>query len=278
MSTGHVSAGSFPSSHHHYSCVIDRLKYLWDHCKSSLNRFCTVTCLLKPSIIILTPLVPPYRVEMRSVYLLLALASMASLASADKRVLVLLENLTVKETHSIYLRTLANKGFDLTFKVADDAGLTLKKFGEQLYDHLIIFAPTVEEFGGAVSPEAITEFIDAGGNLLVAGNSQLGEALREIASEVGSENSLLLSALFAPSLSSAPSPSSAPSAPSSSSAPSAPVFFLRLSSPFSFCSRSVSKRTRRGPASSTTSTTTPRTRASTPWWWPRPLTSSRAPR
>ena len=212
---------------------------------------------------------------MRSVYLLLALASMASLASADKRVLVLLENLTVKETHSIYLRTLANKGFDLTFKVADDAGLTLKKFGEQLYDHLIIFAPTVEEFGGAVSPEAITEFIDAGGNLLVAGNSQLGEALREIASEVGSENSLLLSALFAPSLSSAPSPSSAPSAPSSSSAP---VFFLRLSSPFSFCSRSVSKRTRRGPASSTTSTTTPRTRASTPWWWPRQLTSSRVTR
>merc|ERR1711990_348704 len=61
----------------------------------------------------------------------------------------------------------------------------LKKYGELLYDHLIIFAPTVEEFGGAISPEAITEFIDEGGNVLVAGNSNLGEALREVASEVG---------------------------------------------------------------------------------------------
>merc|ERR1712060_62992 len=55
------------------------------------------------------------------------------------------------------------------------------------YDHLTIFAPTVEEFGGAISPEAITEFIDEGGNVLVAGNSNLGEALREVASEVGFE-------------------------------------------------------------------------------------------
>merc|ERR1711971_848821 len=78
-------------------------------------------------------------------------------------------------------------GFELTFKVADDSGLVLKKYGEFLYDHLIIFAPTVEEFGGAISPEAITEFIDEGGNVLVAGNSNLGEALREVASEVGFE-------------------------------------------------------------------------------------------
>merc|ERR1711990_187616 len=100
---------------------------------------------------------------------------------------VLLENLTVKETHSIYFKTLFSNGFELTFKVADDSGLVLKKYGEFLYDHLIIFAPTVEEFGGAISPEAITEFIDEGGNVLVAGNSNLGEALREVASEVGFE-------------------------------------------------------------------------------------------
>ena len=93
----------------------------------------------------------------------------------------------MKETHSIYFKTLFSSGFELTFKVADDSGLVLKKYGEFLYDHLIIFAPTVEEFGGAISPEAITEFIDEGGNVLVAGNSNLGEALREVASEVGFE-------------------------------------------------------------------------------------------
>jgi len=117
----------------------------------------------------------------------LLLAAFVGVATAEKRVLVLLENLTVKETHSIYFKTLFSNGFELTFKVADDSGLVLKKYGEFLYDHLIIFAPTVEEFGGAISPEAITEFIDEGGNVLVAGNSNLGEALREVASEVGFE-------------------------------------------------------------------------------------------
>merc|ERR1719228_2667385 len=121
--------------------------------------------------------------RMLAAFLLAVLGS----ALAEKRVLVLLENLTVKETHSIFFRGLASSGYDLSFKVADDASLSLKKYGEHMYDHLIIFAPTVEEFGGAISPEAITEFIDEGGNVLVAGNSQLGEALREVASEVGFE-------------------------------------------------------------------------------------------
>ena len=138
--------------------------------------------------------------------LLLLLVALVPLVSCS-RVLVLLENLTVKETHSLYFRSLAKDNFELTFKVADDPALVLKKYGEFLYDHIIIFAPTVEEFGGAVSseteflvlnllflllapttatqvsPEAITEFVDEGGNVLVAGNSNLGEALREIASE-----------------------------------------------------------------------------------------------
>ena len=49
-----------------------------------------------------------------------------------------------------YISTLAKNGFSLTYKVADDASLQLKKYGEFLYDHIIVFAPTVEEFGGAL--------------------------------------------------------------------------------------------------------------------------------
>lgn len=75
----------------------------------------------------------------------------------------------------------------MTYKLADDANLQLSKYGEYLYEHLIIFAPTVEEFGGALSVEAITEFIDGGGNVLVAGSSQSGDALHELASECGLE-------------------------------------------------------------------------------------------
>ena len=112
---------------------------------------------------------------------------LAGLAVGDNRVLVLLENLTVKETHSIYFKALQDSGFDLTYKVADDSSLHIKKYGQYLYEHIIVFSPSVEEFGGDLSAEALTEFIDEGGNVLVAGNSNIGEVLREVASEVGFE-------------------------------------------------------------------------------------------
>ena len=53
----------------------------------------------------------------------------------------------------MYFRGLVAEGFVLTFKVADDASIVIKKYGSYLYDHLILFSPTVEEFGGALSAE-----------------------------------------------------------------------------------------------------------------------------
>ena len=38
----------------------------------------------------------------------------------------------------------SDRGFDLTFKQADDASLALVKYGEYLYDNLILFSPSVE--------------------------------------------------------------------------------------------------------------------------------------
>jgi len=118
---------------------------------------------------------------------LLGLLCLIGVSVADKKVLVLLENLAVKETHSIYFKNMVDSGFDMTFKGADDATLIIKKYGEFLFDHLVIFAPTVEEFGGNLNVETLTDFVDNGGNILIAGNSNLGEVLREIASEVGFE-------------------------------------------------------------------------------------------
>ena len=122
-----------------------------------------------------------------SALLLAMFLAPAVVAIENGRILALLENLSVKETHSMYFKSLQAKGFDVTFKVADDSTLTLKKYGEFLYDHIIVFAPTVEEFGGSLSVAAITDFIDNGGNLLVAGSTSLGDVLREIATEVGFE-------------------------------------------------------------------------------------------
>lgn len=79
------------------------------------------------------------------------------------------------------------RGYNLNFKIADDASLVLSKYGEYLYENLIIFAPAVEEFGGTLNVDTITQFIDDGGNVLVAGSSVTGDVLRELASECGFE-------------------------------------------------------------------------------------------
>lgn len=42
------------------------------------------------------------------------------------------------------MSSISDRGFDLTFKTADDPSLSLIKYGQFLYDHLIIFAPSVE--------------------------------------------------------------------------------------------------------------------------------------
>lgn len=108
-------------------------------------------------------------------------------AANDGETLVLLDSLATRETHSIFFKGLSERGFKLTYKLADDANLILAKYGEYLYKNLIIFSPSVEEFGGEISVEKITEFIDEGGNVLVAGSSRSGDALRELASECGFE-------------------------------------------------------------------------------------------
>ncbi|XP_078144399.1 dolichyl-diphosphooligosaccharide--protein glycosyltransferase 48 kDa subunit isoform X1 [Centroberyx gerrardi] len=122
-----------------------------------------------------------------NVLLFLSLACMLHCASADGKTLVLLDNLNIRDTHSIFFRSLADRGFDLTFKTADDPSLSLIKYGQFLYDHLILFSPSVEDFGGNINVETITSFIDGGGNVLVAANSDIGDPLRELGSECGIE-------------------------------------------------------------------------------------------
>lgn len=140
-----------------------------------------------------------------------AAAGTATSAAENKETLVLLDTLATRETHSIFFKnlqgefhhrqpfrksqliqnenlfSLVDRDFKITFKLADDAALVLSKYGEYLFQNLIIFAPSVEEFGGSISVETIAQFVDSGGNLLVAGSSTSGEGIRELALECGFE-------------------------------------------------------------------------------------------
>ncbi|XP_037973707.2 dolichyl-diphosphooligosaccharide--protein glycosyltransferase 48 kDa subunit [Plutella xylostella] len=121
------------------------------------------------------------------ILLVLAFVAYCSASLAEQETLVLVDNLNIRETHSQFFKSLQERGFTLTFKLADDPNLVLSKYGEYLYKNLIILAPSVVEFGGQVDTEAITRFIDDGGNLLVGASSGAGEVYREVATECGFE-------------------------------------------------------------------------------------------
>ena len=82
----------------------------------------------------------------RVLLLLLALAA-AALAGAEegprgRRLLVLLDDLAVRSSHSAFFGSLQARGFDLDFRLADDPKLSLHRYGQYLYDGLVLFAPS----------------------------------------------------------------------------------------------------------------------------------------
>nr|XP_054768684.1 dolichyl-diphosphooligosaccharide--protein glycosyltransferase 48 kDa subunit-like [Lytechinus pictus] len=118
---------------------------------------------------------------------LCGLLAILSTVQGGGKTLVLLDSMTMRESHSMFFKSLQERGFDLTYKTADDPNLKLSSYGEYLYEHLVLFCPSVEEFGGDIGENTLTDFIDEGGNILVAGNADIGEPLRELGSNCGLE-------------------------------------------------------------------------------------------
>ncbi|KAL5987671.1 Dolichyl-diphosphooligosaccharide--protein glycosyltransferase 48 kDa subunit [Asimina triloba] len=103
----------------------------------------------------------------------------------DRRLLVLLDDLAIKSSHSIFFNSLKSRGFDLDFKLAEDPKLSLKRYGQFLYDGLIVFAPSAKRFGGSLDLASVLDFVDAGHDLIVAADSSSSDLIRSIAAECG---------------------------------------------------------------------------------------------
>jgi len=119
--------------------------------------------------------------------LLLLLCLTGSVFGGVRRVLVILDSAILKETHSLFLGQLATLGFAADVRLAEDPGLALKRYGEYLYDDMILLTPTAEELGGGLTAESVIEFVDDGGNVFIAAGPDTGDLLRDIASECGIE-------------------------------------------------------------------------------------------
>ncbi|EGC29437.1 hypothetical protein DICPUDRAFT_158975 [Dictyostelium purpureum] len=99
-----------------------------------------------------------------------------------KRTLVVLENLSQKNLYSTFFKTLEKKGYELDFQPATTE-VVLEKYGDFNYDHLVLFAPTLES--KTITSNAVLNFIDGGNNVLIAGSNKISETIRDIAQECG---------------------------------------------------------------------------------------------
>ncbi|KAL5754732.1 hypothetical protein ACOSP7_022952 [Xanthoceras sorbifolium] len=103
----------------------------------------------------------------------------------DRRVLVLLDDLSLKSSHSIFFNSLKSRGFDLDFKLADDPKLSLQRYGQYLYDALILFTPSTDRFGGSLDLAGVLDFVDSGHDLILAADASASDLIRNIATECG---------------------------------------------------------------------------------------------
>ncbi|GAB2295888.1 Dolichyl-diphosphooligosaccharide--protein glycosyltransferase 48 kDa subunit [Dionaea muscipula] len=104
---------------------------------------------------------------------------------SGRRILVLLDDFAIRSSHSLYFKALQSRGYDLDFKLADDPSLALQRYGQYLYDGLILFSPTIDRFGGSINQGAVLDFVDSGHDLIIAADVNASDLIREIATECG---------------------------------------------------------------------------------------------
>lgn len=94
---------------------------------------------------------------------------------------------TFKQSHSSLIKLIQDLGHNIDVKAADDSSLKLARYGEFIYDNILLLCPQVDSFRGSLQVKDLLEFIDAGRNVLLAGSNAPGAMAAELASEVGFE-------------------------------------------------------------------------------------------
>ncbi|CAG8445647.1 3686_t:CDS:2 [Ambispora leptoticha] len=104
-------------------------------------------------------------------------------SAAGGRVLVLLDNETDKALYSQFFKSLEDRQYTLSYKTASDPKVELFAFEERAFDHVINFAPKTKNYDNKVNPAALINFVNKGGNILLAASTELSETIRDFARE-----------------------------------------------------------------------------------------------
>ncbi|URD76153.1 dolichyl-diphosphooligosaccharide--protein glycosyltransferase 48 [Musa troglodytarum] len=110
----------------------------------------------------------------------------------DRWLLVLVDDLADRSSRSRFFSSLQSRASELDFKLADDSSLALLRYGQYLYDSLILFSQSVQRFGGSLDLVAVLDFVDAGHDLILAADSSASDLMREIATDCGDPTAMVV--------------------------------------------------------------------------------------
>ncbi|KAI8845659.1 Dolichyl-diphosphooligosaccharide--protein glycosyltransferase subunit WBP1 [Chytriomyces cf. hyalinus JEL632] len=118
--------------------------------------------------------------------LVAAIVHAAPANPASNKVLVVLNTESEAPLFSLYVDSMRERGFEVTVTGTDSIGkLQLVAFEEKAFDHLALFADS--KSAQAIAPAKVIDFINRGGNVVVAASSNVGESVRDIAIELSAD-------------------------------------------------------------------------------------------
>lgn len=105
----------------------------------------------------------------------------------SQKLLVVLDDVALKASHSIFFKSLKDRGYDLDFQQSTDESITLQKYGVFRYDGLVLFSPAVgsDSLPPALDLANLLEFVDSGRNILLAADVDTSDLIRDLATECG---------------------------------------------------------------------------------------------
>lgn len=115
--------------------------------------------------------------------LLAALCASAAAAGSGLPMLVVVDEVSYRTSHSQFFALLERQGHSLVFAEAGSAEAQLADLGEWRYSGLVVAAPSAAE----LDSDSIASFVDAGHSVFLAGSRAPSQATRRVAAEFGVE-------------------------------------------------------------------------------------------
>ncbi|KAI5478789.1 dolichyl-diphosphooligosaccharide-protein glycotransferase [Pseudohyphozyma bogoriensis] len=115
-------------------------------------------------------------------FVLPAIAS-AAVPPPRPRLAVVTDKSIHKDDYSHFWSSLEERGYDLTFRSAQETQPELSNIDDLSFDHLILFAPTTKNLPADLSPQALFSYVEQSRNVLVVLSPSLTEFWRDLSRE-----------------------------------------------------------------------------------------------